>query len=521
VADPRPPPSDSSPRTRTEFLDRIEQEYGPLRKNATLAEWRFLMGRTAQGSLPWQLRLNRMFSMDGLLPWVRTGRRSATDPVEFRRFELLERLVTEAVIEQHRTVAIPREGLERSVVGFRPRWKGRRVNRATVQEAVRTSSDRTERRAAWYAQDGFLRSIEGPLRKLAHLRNDRARELGFRSYPDYRLRFEGLSVTRLIELLDETGRNLRSAARWKRDRFEAVTGLRDWFPWDANFADEVETPIPERAFGPTPMVPSVLAGVRKWGFGKKALTFPIDRHDLPSGGIEIPIDPPGDVRVIVHPAAGWVRYMILFHEVGHTVQARSNDRHSPFVRWHEYMVGFPGFIEGIGTLFEEIPRSPEWLATRPGVDRTSAKRFAETRNLSDLLAMAWRITHVRVELELYRNPDGDLEGTQYRWLRRLNEFDAFDPPSFADPFLVRNPMYLQSYVFASLFAKQLLETMRAELGESVWPNPRFGPWLTEHWFRRSGEFDWVPHLKTETGRPFGPEAYSRAAERTIAAVQSR
>jgi hypothetical protein len=521
VSAPSRPPSDPSPRMRSEYLNRIERQYGPLRRNASLAEWRSLMGRPTAGPLPWQLRIHRLCSVDGLLPWVRSGRDAATEPEEARRFELFERLVTEAVIEQHPSVSRPREALERKIVGFRPVWKGRRVNRAALQERLRTSPDRNERRAAWYAQDPFLRSLERPLRDLVRRRNERAKELGFRSYPEFRLRPEGFTVARLEELLDEAGRRVRAAALLRRSRFEAASGLRDWYPWDERFADEIGTPIPEAAFGPDRLIPSVLAGVREWGFGGRVLRFPIDQHDLPAGGIEIPVDPPGDVRVIVHPAADWLHYMILFHEVGHTVQSRSNAVHSPFVRWHEYMAGFPGFVEGVGTLFEEIPRSAEWLATRPGVDRTAAEEFAAIRSLTDMVAMAWRITYVRVELELYRKPDADLEGIQYRSLRRLLAFDPFTPSSFAGSFLVRNPMYLQSYVFASLFQKQLLETMRSELGAAVWPNPRFGPWLTEHWFRPSGEFDWVPHLRAVTGRPFGSAAYSRWAERTLRTAAAR
>jgi hypothetical protein len=479
------------------------------------------MGRSTQGSLPWQLRIHQLFSTDGLLVWARAGRRSSPKPGEVRRFELLERLVAEAVIEQHPTVARPREILERKVVAFRPLWRGIRVNRAAVQGRMRTSEDRNERKTAYYAQEPLARAIEGRLRKLARRRNERARALGFRSYPDYKLGFEGFGVAQLEQLLDELAPLAQAAARAKRDRFQTATGARDWFPWDETFVDEFETPIPPSSFAEEGMVDAVLEGVRAWGFRGKALQFPIDHHDLPSGGIEIPVDPPRDVRIIVHPVADWTHYMILFHEVGHTVQARSNAVHAPLLRWHEYVPGFPGFIEGIGTLFEEIARSPEWLATRPGVPRSVAERTARGRHLSDVAGMASRILQVRTELALYRNPDGDLEAMRHRAYRRLYDYDAFDPTSWAGPFLVRNPMYLQSYVFAGVFSKQLMATMCAELGGTIWPNRRFGPWLTEHWFRPSGEFDWVSHLKAQTGNPFGVGAYARWAKATLASAQDR
>jgi peptidyl-dipeptidase A len=514
----RLPPNGAGPSARTAFLREVERRFEPLRRGATLADWRLLMGRSSVGSLPWQLRIHRLFSLDGLLPWTREARRATTDPATSRRLDLLEQLVTEAVLDQHPRIARPREVLEKKIVAFRPSWKGHRVDRATIRQQLRSNPDRNERRTAWYAMESLHRSIEGGVRALARLRNDRAKELGYRSYPEYRLGFEGFSVARLEELLEEAAAHVREAARAKRARFEQATGLRDWFPWDQSFADELTTRIPDTAFGPDEMVSAVLDGVRRWGFRPNVLRFPIDQHDLPSGGIEIPVDPPGDVRVIVHPGADWTHYMILFHEVGHTVQSRSNVVHSPLLRWHEYLPGFPGFIEGMGTLFESIPHAPSWLATRPGVEASAAREFARTRDLSDLVGMGWRITKVRVELALYRNPDADLDLVQRRLSGRLEGYDEFGPRSFADPFMVRNPMYLQSYVFAGLFARQLLTAMREQLGGEVWPNPRFGPWLVKNWFRHSGEFDWVPQVKRVTGKSFGAGMYNRWARSVLASV---
>ena len=515
------PPSVEAPRVvHAAFLKDIERRLEPLLRGAVLADWRLYSGRSAAGSLSWQLARNRILSTDGLLDWARTARRQATDPMTARRFELLERIATEAILEQHPSIARPRARLQQKIAAFRPLWNGRRTTRAAVWERIRKSDDREERRAAWYAENPLYLSIEEPLRDLVRLRNERARRLGYRSYPEYRLAFEGFTVSRLQDLLDEAGRHVRTAARQKRDGFEDATGLRGWYPWDVAYADELAARMPEGAFRGPPMLRSVLAGVRGWGFGPRPLKCRVNHHDLAFGGIEIPVDPPRDVRIVVHAAAGWTYYMTLFHEVGHAVHARSTRHRPPLVRWYEYTPGFPGFVEGIGTLFEEIPRSPEWLVTRPGVNRKPATQFARTHSLSGILAMTWLIAWIRGELDLYRNPDADIAQTRYRWLRRLGDYDTFDPLSFADSFYVELPVYSQSYLFATLFAKQLLASMRGELGGDLWPNRRFGPWLTENWFRHSGEFDWVPHVRATTGEPFGAAAFNRWARTALADVGS-
>jgi len=514
-----PPPLNAPRRVQTTFLELIERRLEPLGEGAALADWRLLMGRSTEGSLSWQLLRHRLLSSERLRHWAQEMRRSARDRALARRFELLGRVIAEALVEQHPTVARPRAGLEQRIVGFRPTVQGRSVNRTTLREYLHHNPDRAARRSAWYAAEPLHRSLEGPLRDLVRARNEQAKELGFRSYPEYRLGFERITLSRLEELMDELAGPVRAAALEVRGRFEADTGLDDWLPWDAQFAEELWARMPGTAFAREPMVPVVLNGVRKWGFGARSLNFRIDRHDLPMGGIAFPVDPPRDVRVIVHPAGGWMHYMILFHEVGHAVHGRSTARHSPILRWHELLPGFPGFTEGIGTLFEEIPRSVEWLGGLPGVGNRLGSRVAGTRELFRLFGLSSRIAQVRSELELYRHPERALEPTRYRWLRRLGGYDAFDPLSFAERSFVDNPVQLQSYLLGTLLAKQLLATMREGLGGPTWPNPRFGPWLTDNWFRTSGEFDWLPHVKSVTGRSFGPAAFHRWARATLTEAQ--
>ncbi|MCI4351993.1 MAG: hypothetical protein L3K14_01200 [Thermoplasmata archaeon] len=511
----RPPPLTAPRAAQRAFLDEIERRVEPLLRGRMLADWRLYTGRSTVGPLQWQLRRHRLLSAEGLVQWAEECRRNEPDQSSARRLELLQRLATDAILEEHPSVSRPRAVLQRRIARFRPTWKGKRVDRSVVRKQLRTSPDRDQRRAAWYSTEPLYRSVEEPLRRLVRTRNARARELGFRSYPEYRLGFEGFNLSRLKDLLDEVTRPVRAAAVEKRAAFEDETGLRGWCPWDAGYADELAVRLPERAFGTASLLRSVLAGVRQWGFSERRLRFNIDHHDGAFGGIAIPVDPPRDVRVVVGSGTGWTNYMILFHEVGHAVQDRSTAVHPPLLRWYSYLPGFPGFLEGIGTLFEEIPKSPEWLVTRPGIDRRLAARFASMKQLTQLAEMSWLLAWIRAELELYRNPEGDIGEVRGRWLRRLGGYDAFDPPSFADFFYVEAPVYSQNYLFAMLFARQLLSTLRKELGGPLWPNRRFGPWLTRNWFRSSGEFDWVPRLEAQTGRPFGAEAFNRSARATL------
>ena len=479
-----------------------------------------LMGRSGPSPGAFRSQIRQVLTSPGVREWAEAAAATSLDPPLRHRLELLEARSTDAAIEQRPDVAKRRERLSGRVVRFRPRWNGRTVGSAEVQRRASTDPIREHRRRAWAARQPLERWLEPRLRDLARRRNEHARQFGFRNFYEWRATREGFSLAQIEELIDSIAPLVRAASRLRRERFREVSGEDGWYPWDSSYFGQLEAPLPPPAFAGPTMVPTVLRGVAGWGFRRSALTFRIDRHDLPSGGIELAVDPPRDVRVIVHPDAGWVRYMILFHEVGHAVQARSKSRQTPLVRWHDFVSGLAGMIEGFGTLFEEIPRSTAWLETRPEIDRARAERFAHVTALGYLSGFGWLLAKIRLEIELYRRPDSDLRSFAHRWERRLGAYDEYPAPPFADFFLVDEPAYLQSYLFARLFARQLLAYFETEWGPTLWPNPKIGPWLVDHWFRETGTYAWVPHVRETTGRAFGPAAFDAWARSTLATAPS-
>ncbi len=317
---------------------------------------------------------------------------------------------------------------------------------------------------------------------------------------------EGLSIGGLQEILDEISSGIVLRTRRLRSRFAEQTGLEDWYPWDVDFLRESEGGLPNSAFPARGMVSDVCEGVRAWGFRDTQLQVRVDRHDLPMGGIEIPVDPPRDVRIIVHPRAGWQYYMILFHEMGHGVHARSVHVPTHLLRWHEYLPGFRGFVEGVGTLFEEIPNSREWLDSRRGIAASRSADFLATQRDGDMVRLVRLIENVRSELEQFLRPERDPRDTSGRYLRRMLDLDEFAPLSFVRNTTISHPFYVQSYILAKMWARQVLRTMRSEVGGPLWPNPRFGPWLTRNWFHWGARYDWIPHTRSVTGRTLGSRA---------------
>ena len=502
----RAPSSVAESEGRT-FLLELDRRLERLDREILVSEWNLSVGRSTRGSDQWQLKRARLLSDPQLLPWVRAALRTPWPPLLRRRLELLERILLDARVEQQPDVVQLRGVLQRKIVSFRPRWKGKRVGRDVLHRVLRESESASERRAAFYALEELHRALEEDLRRLIRQRNEYARALGFRTFAEMRLGFAGLSVSRLSELVESVTVPARSQLRVLREKYRDSQRDGGWHPWDLAYARQRRTPLPSRSFPRVQMLPRILAAVRQWGFPVDRMKFHVVFHDLPAGGLTLAPDPPSDVRIQVHPGGGWMAYVVMFHEVGHAVHSASIRAPRHLLRWHENVPGFGAFHEGIGGLFEEIPTDVNWLATVPGISAARAEEFATSAKRTGAIDAAWHASWFRVEQSLYRDPERDPMPEAVRFTRRVFGYDAYPAPSFVDSFFVELPVYAPNYLLATLFDHQIRRSLREIVGDPFWPNRRTGPWLTRQWMAPGSTFDWIPRVKEVTGRPFGAEAF--------------
>lgn len=491
-------------------LRRVERRLAALDRAENLAWWGQYTGRRHGNPGRTTLARARFLSPPALDRWYRTALRYADpDGPLARRLEMLHRALLDARTEQFPPIVRLRTRLSRALVEFRPRWHGTRVGRSRVREELLHNPDPGERERAFRSEDEVFRRIEGPLRALVRLRNERARAEGFRDFPSLRLSFEGFTPESLRRLVHAALDPIVPRLRTLRETHLASPGATGWFPWDLPYREEQRAALPESAFPGRSMIPAARAGLEGWGFPRSRLGFRVVQHDLPFGGLTFGIRPPSDVRVLVHPQGGWSAYRILLHEFGHAIHFSSIDQPHHLLRSAD--AGFAALAEGIGGLFEEIALDERWVGRRPGVSRRDARRFRAGRAVEPLVRATTTAHWIETELALYRDPDGDPERASIPSLRRRLGFDRYAAPSWVRALYVTHPVYAQSYFLSVLFRKQLLAALAEAAGPRVWPNPRIGPWLAEHWFAPGARYDWVPHVATVTGRPFGPAAFLESA----------
>jgi hypothetical protein len=376
-----------------------------------------------------------------------------------------------------------------------------------IFRTVREDPNPANRRRAYYALEPLYRPMEGALRDLIRIRNERARALGYRTFAELRLRHEGFTPAQIEALGEVVTRHAHPYLHAMRDRTRSGTKTSGWYPWDPHYERHRRASLPVGSFPMRSMLPTILRAVKEWGFPTERMRFRVVFHDLTAGGLTLAPDPPLDVRILVHPQPGWHAYRVMFHEVGHAVHSASIRSPRHLLRWHENVPGFGGFHEGIGSLFEGVAKNERWLSDQKGISREQARSFAAARR-DDELAEAASLTHwIRIEQALYRDPDRDPMPGAYRFERRLFGYDEYPARTFVDSFYIDLPSYAPNYLLAKLFHHQLASTLRERFGEPLWPNRRVGPWLTRNWFAPGSLYDWVPRIRELTGRPFGARAF--------------
>jgi Peptidase family M3 len=485
------------------YLNRLESHLADLDHSLFLAWWNQYAGVSSAGTGRWDALRSKLVGRENLLKFLREALTRPHPPLLTRRLELFRRIAEDALVEQHSSVTRLRASLVKRVFAFRPRWNGRSVTEAKVREVLRFDNDRGVRQRAYVALHHIARDVGKDLRRLVEARNARARELGYRSFMDFRLRSEGLTLPQLEGFIHRIRPAARGTFRSFREQFEQRSGDSTFFPWDVWWAAEGRNPLPASAFDGRSMVQDCLKTIRDWGFHGPRRPFRIVQRSIPIGGMTLAVKLPSDTRVAVNPRGGWLHYEILLHEFGHAVQDRYTRGVTHVLRGPENIPGFAGFHEGIGGLFERIASVDTWLRARPGVTPALIREFQENRKDEELRTGAHTATWVWKEIQLYKHPKENLAPRFHRVDRDTFGFDEYPEAPFADPFWIEAAFYSKSYLIASLLSAQLRQAIREQVPGPFWPNREVIPWLARKWFRHGILYDWVPRVPEVTERPFG------------------
>lgn len=530
----------SADRSAREFIDAHVKKIRPLEIRSNLTWWdanttgkdsAFAAKVEAQNELDAALADPRAFAT---LKELKAA--TISDPIVRRQIELLYltylgKQVDKGLLQRMTSKA---NDIEKQFNVFRAEVNGEEKTDSQVRKILASSNDSNLRRAAWEASKQVGANVELSLKELVLLRNQSARQLGYRDFHHMSLALNEQDQGEVLKLFDELDQLTRGPfLEMKREIDQrlaagygiAMEDLRPWHYHDPFFQEPpnvYETDL-DAVFAET----DVLRVCREFYDG---IGLPIEdvlkRSDLYEKPGKSPhafcadIDRNGDVRVLANvvPNEYWMTTML--HELGHAVY--SSKYIPPEV---PYLVRTDAHIlttEGVAMMFERFSGDASWLEAF-NVDVPDAAAFNETarrmRRNKLLIFSRWCQVMFRFEMAMYQDPAQDLNRL---WWELVQEYQGITPPEGRDAadyaskiHVVSAPAYYHNYMMGELFACQLHAAIVRDVLKKENPatvsyhsDPRVGKFLRKEVFRHGRTLHWNEMTRRATGQPLNAAAFA-------------
>ena len=459
------------------------------------------------------------------------------DKVTARGIDVLYLMYLEKQVDPEllKKITAKANAVEQKFNVFRANVDGKEMADSLVRETLTKSADSAVRRKVWEAGKKVGADVEADLKELVKLRNEAAKQLGFKNYHAMMLYLneqDGAELLKLFDDLDTLTKEPFKAAKAEIDeRLAKNYGIKpnELMPWHYHDPFFQESPAVFDANLDAPLAKADILKLCSTFY--TGIGLPIDdviaRSDLYEKKGKSPhafctdIDREGDVRVLANivPNEYWMGTML--HELGHAVYSSKNIPQTiPYVLRGEAHILT---TEGVAMQFERFSKSRAWLE-KMGVKVENAAEFdaaAKKVQRNQLLIFSrWCQVMLRFEKGMYENPDQDLNKLwwdlveQYQMLKRPEGRNAPDYGSKIH--ICSAPVYYHNYMMGQLFASQVHHTIAKEVFNGADTNTviyigekKVGDFMKTKVFEPGRTLDWKGLTKHATGEELSPRAFAK------------
>jgi len=460
------------------------------------------------------------------------------DPIKRRRIEViyltfLGKQVDTAKLNQ---ITKLQSEIENKYSTFRAEYRGKKLSDNEVEEILKTSTNNKELQEVWEAQKKIGRVVASDIIKLVKMRNEIARELGFKNYHEMSLKLSEQDPAEIEKLFDELDNLTRNAFATEKSKMDEILAKRynikkeELMPWHYQ----------NRFFQEAPKIYDVdldqyyknkdIVQLAKDYYS--SIGLPIDdivarsdlfeRENKNQHAFCINIDRDAkDIRVLcnIKPNARWMETML--HENGHALYEKYLDDKLP---WDLKTPAHIFTTEAIAMLFGRFATNPQWMVDMLKISAEDAKKIQEparnTLRLQQIVFSRWSQVMFRFEKSLYENPDQDLNKLWWDLVEKyqmLKKPAGRNEPDWATKIhIATSPCYYHNYLLGELLASQLqnyiiTNIIKGKLGQdySFVNNKEVGKYLIDKVFSVGAKYQWNEMIEKATGEKLTPKYYAK------------
>ncbi len=458
------------------------------------------------------------------------------DPILKRELDVMYRshLAAQGNPQIHKKIIELESEVEKLFNAHRGMVDGKPTSENDLRQMLRETKDSSLAEKAWKAYMQVGATIEQQLRELVRLRNQLAKESGFRNFFVMRLALQEIEEDALVALFDELDGLTRGpfdALKKEIDALRAkhygitVEQLRPWHCGDLFFQEAPD--LGGVNLDDVYKDKDLIALAKEYYSG---LGTPIDdilaRSDLYEKDKKSPhafctnLNRADDIRVLCNLKSNLYWADTLIHELGHAIYDKYIGKDVPFIL-HEPSHSLT--TEGFAMMVGAVVKNEDFLARALKVPKERAAEMAASARKSlraeKLIFSRWTQVMMRFERGMYDKPDqnlGELWWSLKKKYQNLNPPESVNRPDYAAKVhVVTHPVYYHSYMMGELFACQL----HAHLAENVVKvdDPRktsfygqkaVGDFWKEKVFGPGNLHPWNELTKLATGEPLSAKAFA-------------
>ena len=389
--------------------------------------------------------------------------------------------------------------------------------------------------ATWNASKKSGTVISARVIELVKMRNESAKELGFKNYHEMSLKLseqDPAEIEKLFNELDSLTRDSFAQLKNEMDEYFAkrykikTSELMPWHYQNRFFQEAPNIyPVDLDVYYKDKDVVKVTKDYYD-GIG-----MPIDDIQKKSDLYErkgknqhafcTDIDRSGDVRVLCNSKnnANWMNTNL--HEFGHASYSKFNDRELPYMlrdAAHTFTT------EAIAMFFGRLNSNPQWMKANLNISDAEAKKIAgdcyKTLRLEQLTFSRWAQVMYRFEKGMYENPDQDLNKLwwdlveKYQMLKRP---EGRNQPDWASKIhIALYPCYYHNYLMGELLASQFTYYIAKNIYKTediksldFSKNPEIGKYFIDKVFKPGMRYEWNEMIEKATGEKLTAKYYAK------------